>query len=147
MSADEIPVVLAREWVEKAESDLINAVHALKLGKHCPADTVCFHAQQCAEKYLKAFLTFMGIAFPKTHEIERLMKLLPQSVRLSLTSNEQDRLTAYATVTRYPGDYIPVTLAQAREAVKMARRVRTEIRQHLPKETTRQRRKEPPSLI
>ncbi len=44
------------EWVEKAENDLKNAAHTIKMGEDCPTDTVCFHAQQCVEKYLKAFL-------------------------------------------------------------------------------------------
>ena len=46
--ADEI-LVIAREWVQKAENDLKNAAYTLRMGKDCPADTVCFHAQQCAE--------------------------------------------------------------------------------------------------
>jgi len=35
---------------------LKNAVHTLKMGRDCPTDTVCFHSQQCIEKYIKAFL-------------------------------------------------------------------------------------------
>lgn len=54
-----------REWVEKAENDFANAVNTLKMGKKCPTDTVCFHAQQCVEKYLKAILVWNGIEFPK----------------------------------------------------------------------------------
>jgi HEPN domain-containing protein len=47
---------VAAEWVKKAEDDLKTAAHTLKLGKTCPTNTVCFHAQQCVEKYLKAYL-------------------------------------------------------------------------------------------
>lgn len=47
---------VVREWVVKAENDLKNAAHTLKMGEAGPMDTVCFHAQQCAEKYLKASL-------------------------------------------------------------------------------------------
>ena len=63
-----------RQWVEKAEHDLINAEYTLTLEKNCPLDTVCFHAQQCAEKYLKAFLVQKSISFPKTHDLRVLMK-------------------------------------------------------------------------
>lgn len=45
-----------RAWIKKAEGDLKTAEHALTLKERCPFDTVCFHAQQCAEKYLKALL-------------------------------------------------------------------------------------------
>jgi HEPN domain-containing protein len=56
---------IAREWIIKAENDLKTASHTLKIGKGCPTDTVCFHAQQCVEKYLKAFLVCKGIDFSK----------------------------------------------------------------------------------
>ncbi len=65
------------EWVQKAENDLLNADHTLLLGDNCPYDTVCFHAQQCAEKYLKALLAFRGIPFPKIHDLVELLLLLP----------------------------------------------------------------------
>jgi HEPN domain-containing protein len=47
-----------RQWIEKAEHDLRNAEHTLTLrDEDCPFDTVCFHAQQCVEKYLKGWLS------------------------------------------------------------------------------------------
>ena len=52
MPADEKTVTVVREWIEKAEHDLTLAAHALKLKEKCPGDLVCFHAQQCIEKYL-----------------------------------------------------------------------------------------------
>jgi len=64
-----------RRWVEKAEHDLRNAEHVLTLREQCPTDTVCFHCQQCAEKYLKALLVFRGIAFPRTHDLVLLLNL------------------------------------------------------------------------
>ena len=55
MSAPPELIALVRQWLQKASHDLINAEHTLKLpDDECPLDTVCFHAQQCAEKYLKA---------------------------------------------------------------------------------------------
>lgn len=123
--------IVAQEWISKAENDLKNATHTLKLGIDCPTDTVCFHAQQCVEKYVKAFLVALEIAFPRTHDIETLVGLMPRHARVSLTVEQQRRLTEYATVMRYPGPYEPVTLTEAREAVKLARRVRREIRKCL----------------
>lgn len=58
-----------RAWFKKAESDLKTAEHILTLKESCPFDIVCFHAQQCAEKYLKALLVFRSIDFPKTHDL------------------------------------------------------------------------------
>jgi HEPN domain-containing protein len=85
------------------------------------------HAQQCVEKYLKAFLVLEGIDFPKTHDIEVLTALLPKRVRPKLADEEQAKLTEYATVARYPG-WGPIPLAEARRAVVTACRVCKEMR-------------------
>jgi HEPN domain-containing protein len=98
-------IAVVGEWVSKAENDLKNAAYTLQMGEECPTDTVCFHAQQCVEKYLKALLVLKGIDFPKTHDVSRIVSFLPKSVGIKLTAEEQGRLTSYATVTRYPGDY------------------------------------------
>lgn len=94
---------------------------------------MAFHAQQCAEKYLKALLAFHGIDFPKIHDIERLLALAQLGDRVSLSVEEQRLLTGYGTITRYPGDYEPVTFSEARRAVALARRVRNVVRKELPR--------------
>jgi HEPN domain-containing protein len=133
MAGPERAIQVVGEWIQKAESDLTNAIHALKLGARCPTDTVCFHAQQCIEKYLKALLTLRGIAFPKTHNIRMLMDRTPSRDRPPVSDDEQDALTDYATGARYPG-WGEIPLAEARRAVAAARRVRKEIRRRVPKE-------------
>ncbi len=112
------------EWAQKAENDLVTATHVLKLGERCPTDTVCFHAQQCVEKYLKALLVHHELDFPRSHDLRSLLARLPLSARPDLTPEEQETLTRYATVTRYPGDYEAMILTEARLAVRIARRVR-----------------------
>lgn len=129
------------EWVLKADNELKTAFHTLEMDDECPTDTVCFHAQQCVEKYLKAMLVLESIPFPKTHNIEELIGLLPEYSKPKLADRDQDRLTEYATVTRYPGDYEPILLAEARRAVRIARRVRTQIRKLLPKQVLPRKRK------
>ena len=127
-------MTVVREWIAKAENDLKNAVHTLKLGEECPTDTVCFHAQQCVEKYLKALLVWKRIPFTKTHNISALVAILPAKFQKIMTVDEQNLLTEYATVTRYPGYYEDISLAEARDAVRIARRIRTIVRSLLPKE-------------
>jgi HEPN domain-containing protein len=134
MSGNDPVIRVALEWVIKAENDLKTAIHTLKLDHECPTDVVCFHAQQCVEKYVKAFLTLQGIVFPKTHDIEELFRLLPRDLEAAWDVEHQRAFTRYATVTRYPGTYDPVTLRQARLAVAMARKVRQAIRRLLPRE-------------
>jgi HEPN domain-containing protein len=132
MPADERVLSVVRGWVEKAESDLNNAAVVLATGNERTADTVAFHAQQCVEKYLKAMLTYKGIDFPKTHDVGQLILLLPQATGVELPVEEQRRLTLYATVVRYPGDYEPVTIEEAGRAVEIARSARESIRKMLP---------------
>ena len=63
MPAPDEPCRRRARMDEQGENDLKNAAHTLKLAE-CPTDTVCFHAQQCVEKYLKASLVVLEIAFP-----------------------------------------------------------------------------------
>jgi len=124
-------VTVAREWLAKADNDLKTAAHTLKLGADCPTDTVCFHARQCVEKCLKAGLIVLGIAFPRTHDIEVLIGLMPKHVRFPLAIEQQRRLTEYATAMRYPGPYDVPKLSEAKEAVRLARATRHEVRRLL----------------
>jgi HEPN domain-containing protein len=129
-----VPVI--REWVEKAESDFHNAIQTVAAENTLSMDTVCFHAQQCVEKYLKAMLVLGGVPVPKSHNIRYLIDLLPGAQRPSITAQEQVRLTEYAVMIRYPG-WGPVPPAEAQRAVKLARRVRAEVRRKLPKAALR----------
>jgi len=126
-------VRVAAEWVIKAENDFTTAVHTLRITKRCPTDTICFHAQQCVEKYLKALLVLHAIAFPKIHDLAQLTCLLPHASRPPLSADDQDMLTQYATVTRYPGAD-NISLTEAKKTVRIARQVRAHIRKAMPKD-------------
>lgn len=133
-------LLVVGSWVKKAENDFKNATHTLKLGKNCPTDTVCFHAQQCVEKYIKALLVLQGIEFSWTHQISALVELLPTNILPDLTAEEQERLTDHAVSIRYPGDYEEISLTEARRMVRIARRVRAQVRKWLPKEVIKRKR-------
>jgi HEPN domain-containing protein len=66
---------LTAEWVEKAEGDYATTRRELRARLQPNYDAACFHAQQTAEKYLKAFLQEQGVAFPKTHNLIELLEL------------------------------------------------------------------------
>ncbi|MBI5970455.1 MAG: HEPN domain-containing protein [Deltaproteobacteria bacterium] len=128
--SDKLAVVSA--WFKKAENDLINAEHTLKMEKP-PCDTVCFHASQCAEKYLKGLLTFYGIDFPKTHSIEDLVLLCKQHDPLIESEmGEVEVLSSYGVEVRYPGeDYYDIPREDAEEAVELAKGVKEAVLKHL----------------
>lgn len=141
MPASDWVIAVVRGWVEKAENDLKTAALTLRAREEAPTDTVAFHAQQCVEKCLKALLALKGTDSPRIHDIEELVARAKGRVALTLSVEEQRRLTTYGTVTRYPGDYEPVSLAEPRRAVAMARRVRAEVRRVLPRQAVRRRKR------
>ena len=128
------PEVDFHAWVEKAESDLRTALHILTMKKNCPFETVCFHAQQSAEKYLKALLVSRSVDFPKTHDLRILMQRIPADINLRLRMEEVVSLNRYTIEARYPGDWEPFSRKEAEKAVAIARKVRKAVRAHLPAE-------------
>ena len=79
------------------------------------------------------------MVYPKHMKSPNWKLFCPPDLRHLLDDLEQDRLTEYATVMRYPGDYNPVPLAEAQAAVELAGRVRAQIRKLLPREVLHQR--------
>ena len=113
---------LTAEWRAKAEEDYSVAKGLLRRRK-VPADSVCFHSQQAAEKFLQAVLQEQGVHFGKTHDLEGLLRLCTSPFpRLTLLVADAQLLNDYAVRYRYPG--IDATKNQARLAVKAAGRVR-----------------------
>jgi HEPN domain-containing protein len=116
---------LIRAWCEKGRRDFITAQNALHDNKEIFPDIVCFHSQQSAEKYLKAYLVFEDQDFPKTHALEDLVLLAavkdPACKKLFTLASE---LSPYAVEIRYPESTSP-SLHDAREAVQSANTIMT----------------------
>jgi len=90
-------------------------------------DLVCFHGQQCAEKYLKALLEELAIAVTKTHDLDKLLTILqPQHPTLQSLKRGLLFLTDFAVDTRYPDN--STTKRQAAAALRCADKVRTAAR-------------------
>src|SRR5947209_5562149 len=90
----------------------------------------CFHAQQCAEKYLKALLISKGQAFPKTHDLLILDGLCASAgIIPKVGSHQLSILSAYAVQVRYPGT--DPTPAEAQEALRISADVRRAARKEL----------------
>ncbi|MCX7016813.1 MAG: HEPN domain-containing protein [Candidatus Sumerlaeota bacterium] len=121
-------------WVRKALHDVLNIENNLA-AREVPWDTVCFHAQQAAEKLLKGFLVFRGEARPRTHD---LLDLLALCVRYDpeLAGLEDDcrRLTHYAVDSRYPDHDLEPEEREGREMVEACRRVQDAILRRIPPE-------------
>ena len=116
-----------REWIAKAEEDLAVAVSLSRPRKKPLWSPVCFHAQQCAEKYLKARLNEASVQFYKTHDLEQLLnQVLPVEPLWAAFRPELKRLTDSAVLPRYPGNFF--TKAEAQRALKTCKAFRKEAR-------------------
>jgi HEPN domain-containing protein len=94
---------MTREWIEKAEGDYQAAQDLWETG-HPVYDAICFHAQQCAEKYLKAWLVEQDEESPKSHDLEALAKLcMPSLPEITRVMDSLRFLTSFAVEIRYPG--------------------------------------------
>ena len=124
---------LVRAWLTKARKDLHFAKEALREGEEY-ADMACFHAQQAAEKTLKAYLVWLDIEFPKTHVLEDLLDLIAQRDDAFEPFREDlEALTPFAVETRYPEFSLPA-VEEAKSAVETATNVLEFIKTLLPEE-------------
>ncbi len=96
---------LTAEWVSKAEGDFATMERECRVTDHPNFEAVCFHAQQCAEKYLKARLCEGGVAFGKVHDLVALLELV-LSIEPSWEAHRENLayLSGFAVSIRYPGE-------------------------------------------
>ena len=124
---------LTKLWIKKAENDLINAQNSIKIMPKPPLDTVCFHAQQCAEKYLKAFLILYNVEFEKIHDLGELIKLASKVDKTFLEIiHAGEKLTDYAVDIRYPLLLEEPTKEEAKEAIEIAIRIKEFVLSKMP---------------
>jgi HEPN domain-containing protein len=93
------------EWVAKAEGDFAMVERESRARRNPNHDGVCFHAQQCAEKYLKARLCEAGISFAKVHDLTALLdQVVDMEPTWELYRVDLAYLSEFAVTYRYPGD-------------------------------------------
>ncbi|MBS1249800.1 MAG: hypothetical protein MAG431_01384 [Chloroflexi bacterium] len=121
---------LTLEWIEKAEGDYHTAQREFQVQDYPNYDAVCFHAQQCVEKYLKACLQENNVAFGKTHDLVVLADLLiPLEPAIETHRSQLRILSASAVEYRYPGEKADKELA--RQTLTVCEDMRQVLRQCL----------------
>ena len=114
---------LTLEWIEKAEGDYRTAKW-LQQAPDPVHDSICFHVQQCIEKYLKAWLQEANVPVQRTHNLEELLALIIPTLPVwSDWQSDFKRITGYAVDPRYPGD------SRTAEDTEHAMRICDEVRQ------------------
>jgi len=118
------------ERIEKAEGDFRTAEREKSAADYPNYDSACFHAQQCAEKYLKARLVEAEKDFPKTHDLSAILNLvLPLEPSWEFLREDLEKLTDLGVEVRYPGT--TADLEDADEAMRTAEHVRRIVRSAL----------------
>lgn len=123
---------IVEEWLKKADDDFRFAEANLK-GRSEFYAQICFHFQQAAEKYLKAYIIGKGLAFDKVHNLVHLLKTC-STFEPAFAALKEDCIllnTAYIE-TRYPvswpANYTKETAEQSRTAaVNIAHMVRNQL--------------------
>lgn len=114
---------LVQEWVAKAEEDYLTLEILARQRKKRIHDSICFHAQQCAEKYPKALLMLHRISPPKIHDLVQLADLVKShEPAVVLMTDLCDRLSPYGVEFRYPGE--EATSRRAKAAYAAAKEIR-----------------------
>ena len=116
-----------RQWIAKADVDLRTA-EWLMMAPDPIRDSIAFHCQQAAEKYLKALLVSLQVEFPKTHDLEELLDVLG-TVAADVASDLEGVkfLSPFGVKIRYPGDFPELMPGQERTAFQLANRARETI--------------------
>lgn len=121
---------LTLEWIEKAEGDLATTERELRARNRPNYDAACFHAQQVAEKYLKAVLQEWGKNIPRIHNLVDLNAICTEiDGTFVVIETELKGLDGFAVHTRYPGQR--AVKEDARAALKTTRSIRLFIRKKL----------------
>lgn len=112
----------AADWLIRAKSDL--AIAKAPLPEGALYEDLCFHAQQAAEKALKALYQYYAWAFRFTHDLDELISgLKRRGLEIPEEIVEADVLTRFAWESRYPYIGEKVTDEEYREALCQAETV------------------------
>jgi len=114
---------LALEWLQRAEHDLRVAQY-LQTMPDVPVESLGFHAQQCAEKALKGYLTLHQVPFQRRHDLNYLIDLcLPFDGDFAQFRADADELTPYAIEFRYPDALAFISPDHVQTTIEIAERI------------------------
>jgi HEPN domain-containing protein len=115
------------DWIEKAEGDFHTAEREWRVRKNRNFDAICFHVQQCVEKYMKGRMQEEDVRFPKIHDLSKLLDICVKFEPLwEPFRNSLVPLTNYAVIYRYPG--FRCSKADAKSAIQTCRSLRKSFR-------------------
>jgi HEPN domain-containing protein len=111
------------KWLFRADEDTAVIDELLQADPRAYASTICFHAQQAVEKYLKALLAVKGVDFPKTHDVDFLLAECRKVTSAELEGIDLKSLTEFGVSVRYPDDFFVPEPSDATYYAEVARKI------------------------
>jgi HEPN domain-containing protein len=106
-------------WIERAKSSL--EISKIAVNVNVYYEDLCYQSQQAVEKALKGLLIFYGVEPEFTHNIGILLNEIEKFTEIPENIKEVIKLTKYAVITRYPGEYDEITKENYEESIKIAK--------------------------
>lgn len=114
---------LTEEWISKAEGDYHTMLRESLADDFPNFDAVCFHAQQCVEKYLKARMCEAEIRFGKSHDLVAILELaMDVEPHWQRFAEDMAYLSQFSVAFRYPGESADALLAS--DSIERCKRFR-----------------------
>lgn len=112
-----------KNWLFRANEDIAVIESLAGINFEFYTSTICFHAQQASEKFLKAFLIYQDIDFPKTHDLDFLL-MECQKIDKSYFEIDFKSLTDFGVSIRYPDDFYVPGVNETKEYITIAKEVK-----------------------
>jgi len=119
-----------RNWLFRADEDIAVMQNLASSNPESFTSTICFHAHQAVEKYLKDFLIYHDVDFPKTHDLDFLL-LECKKIDKKAFDIELKSLTDFGVSIRYPDDFYIPGLNETREYIKIAEEIKNHIKSRI----------------
>lgn len=111
------------KWSFRANEDIAVIDRLMQSDPQAYTSSICFHAQQAVEKHLKALLAYRNVDFPRTHDVDYLLRERQRMTAGELDHIDLKSLTDFRVSARYPDDFYVPDLSEATYYAETARAV------------------------
>ena len=113
-----------KNWLFRANEDIAVMHNLINAGTEDYTSTICFHAQQASEKFLKAYLVNHDVDFPRTHDLDFLLLECQKLNKESFNDVNLKDLTEFGVSVRYPDDFYIPSVSETLEYHKIAKEIK-----------------------
>ncbi len=113
-----------KNWLFRANEDIAVIDNLINAGVENYTSTICFHAQQASEKFLKAFLVHYDVDFPRTHDLDFLLLECQKINKEAFHDINLKSLSEFGVSVRYPDDFYIPTVSETLEYHQVAKEIK-----------------------